>query len=125
LTAFDELEMLDRIGHIHLVAVETGLGQGAIEQPAGRADERMARAILLIAGLFTDHDHPGGGRALAEHGLGGVAVQLAAATTRRRLAQLRQIGVWWHEFGGTGRFARRAPRRGAHCSYDRPRALAN
>src|SRR3712207_8598645 len=47
-------------------AVDAGLGQRLVQQPPGRADERLALAVLLVTGLLADEHDPGGLRPLAE-----------------------------------------------------------
>jgi hypothetical protein len=64
-------EMLDSIGNENLVARDAGLTQCIIEQPTGRADERLAFAILAIAGLLTDHHDARMQRPCAGHALCG------------------------------------------------------
>src|SRR5687768_15900853 len=56
LSALLELEMLDRIRHVHLRAVDARLLQRAVEQLAGGSDEWMSLLVLLIAGLLADED---------------------------------------------------------------------
>jgi hypothetical protein len=51
-----EFEVFNRVGDIRDDPVETGLGQYLVKGSAGRADERFAGDILLIAGLFADED---------------------------------------------------------------------
>src|SRR5690242_14324332 len=46
------LEVLHRVGDVDVVAVDTCLLERAVEQLPRRADERMASAVLLIAGLL-------------------------------------------------------------------------
>src|SRR5471032_436311 len=48
------LEMLDRVGHIHLAAVHAGFIERSIKQGTGGPDKRLALQVLLIAGLFAN-----------------------------------------------------------------------
>ena len=50
----------------------------------GRADERLARAVLVVAGLLADEHDPRVRRPLAEHGLRGRLPQLAGPAPRGR-----------------------------------------
>jgi hypothetical protein len=80
------LEVFDRIGDVHLIAVYASLFEALVEQFAGRTHERTALLILVIAGLFTDHHDcdvacfPGLPRLdFAKHGLGGISIEIAPA----------------------------------------------
>ena len=64
-----------------------GLVQYLVEHLAGRPDEGFAGDILLVAGLLADEDDPRILGSLAEHGLGRVAPQRAAAAGFGDLAQ--------------------------------------
>src|SRR5690349_25170700 len=48
-------EMLDGIRHVHVVAGDARFLQRVVEQLSGRADERLALLILLIARLLAHH----------------------------------------------------------------------
>jgi len=76
--AFLPFEVLDGVGDVDGCAVDFGGNEGFIEDPSGGADEGFAGTVFLVAGLFADEDDFGGGGALAEDGLGGVAVEGAA-----------------------------------------------
>src|SRR3954451_3183185 len=82
-----EPEVLHRVRDVGVPAVDVRVGQRLVQQAPGRADERLALAVLLVAGLLTDEDDPGGLGALAEHGLGGRLPQLAGPAAGRGLAQ--------------------------------------
>ena len=86
LAALLELEMLDRVGDVGRAAVDPGLAERAVEQLAGRADERAAGEILLVARLLADEQDPGVERAFAEHGLGRAFVEVAAGAAHRLVA---------------------------------------
>src|SRR5947199_2336107 len=74
LAALLELEVLDRVGDVELLALETRFGQRLVKHLAGRTDEWRALPIFLIPRLFSDEHDPRGGRASAEDGLRGVAI---------------------------------------------------
>ncbi len=46
------LEVLDRIRDVDQVAVDAGIFEAAIEEVAGGTDERVAKAVLGVAGLL-------------------------------------------------------------------------
>lgn len=46
----DELEVLDRVGHVHALAVDPGLLEHPVEHPAGRTDERPAERSSWSSG---------------------------------------------------------------------------
>ena len=71
--------MLYRVGDIDLFAVDAGFRKRAVEHVAGRAHERFAREVFLVAGLLADQHQPGLGGAFAKHGLCGVLPQRAGA----------------------------------------------
>ena len=51
------LEMFDGVGDVDFPAVDASFGESGVEQLAGRAYERAALEIFLIARLFADeHD---------------------------------------------------------------------
>jgi hypothetical protein len=50
--------VLDRVRHVGGGALDAGLFQRAVQQQSRRADERLALAILAIAGLFADQHDP-------------------------------------------------------------------
>src|SRR5205807_1798460 len=100
LAALLELEVLDGVGDVDLLALEPRVGQGLVEHLAGRTDERRALAIFLVSRLFSDEHDPRGGRASAEDGLRGVTVEVAAGTARRCLAQLAERRAGGHEGRG-------------------------
>lgn len=71
------------IGHITLRTIYTGLLQTFIEQTTGRANERPAFQVFLIAGLFADKDHARSCVAVAKNQLGGVPVEVTSFATFR------------------------------------------
>src|SRR5262249_43087233 len=66
------------------------LDDGAVEDAAGRSDERMALLVLLVARLLADHHDVCPPRPFARHHLGGVAIERAARAAGLRIAQGRQ-----------------------------------
>jgi len=51
--------MLGGIGHEHCLPHDPSSFQGAIQQLAGRTNERMPGGVLLIAGLLSDEHQTG------------------------------------------------------------------
>src|SRR5262249_41726452 len=75
------LEMLHRIGDENLGAGNSRVRQRPVEDAPGRADERLAAEVLLVAGLLADEHHVSGLAALARHRLRCVFVEWAARAT--------------------------------------------
>src|SRR5918995_3380391 len=98
-----ELEVLDHVGHVRQLAVDAGLGEGLVEDAPGRAHEGPAGPVLAVARLLADQHHLGAGGALAEHGLGGVAVQVAGRAPGRGRPQLAQLGLVGDQVAGRAR----------------------
>ena len=67
-------------------AVDSGRLERLVEDPARRADERLAGAVLLIARLLAHEDGACAGGALAEDRLRAHLPEVAAAAACRRLA---------------------------------------
>jgi hypothetical protein len=97
LAALVEFEMLHRVGHINIRAIDPGFHQGLVENAAGGTDKRAAFAVFLIARLFTDHEQASGAWTFAENRLGGVTVQIATPALARGLAQHIQTAGFWNE----------------------------
>src|SRR5262245_52719604 len=95
LAAPNPFEVLHRIGNVNFRAFDLRLRQGAIEQPPGRPDEWITLAILLVARLLADKNHPGLMRSSAEHGLRRMAIEIATFAILSGLAQF-----WECFFGG-------------------------
>src|SRR5690606_17293345 len=83
-----ELEMLHRIGDVDLRAINFGLDEDFVEQPAGGTHERLAGGVFLVSRLLADEDHGRAGWSFSENSLGGVLVEVAAAAAFRLLAHL-------------------------------------
>lgn len=82
-------KMLHSVSHIHLLPVNAGVLESAIQKFSRRADERLPRAVLLIAGLFAHQHQSGVGAPLTKHSLCGVQVQITALTVLRCLLEQR------------------------------------
>ena len=76
------LEVLHRVRHVHVAAVDLGLDEGPVEELARRADERVPGLVLQIAGNLTHQHQIGVLGPFPEHGLGAELVQVARLTRR-------------------------------------------
>lgn len=83
-------EMFDRIGDEHFVAVDSGILQCPVENPAGRSDERTSDTVFDIAGLLADQHHRGAWRTFSENSLRGAFIKITAHAMRRGRLQLRK-----------------------------------
>src|SRR5581483_11378093 len=83
-------EMLHDVRDVNGSAVEPDLLERAIEQLARRPDERLARAVFVIARHFADEHDARSSRPLAEDSLCADFPQWTRATIRRRIAQFIQ-----------------------------------
>lgn len=63
------LEMFDGVGDVSEQAIDSGFGEGAIEEFASGADEGLTGEVLFVAGLFADEEDAGALGAFAEDGL--------------------------------------------------------
>src|SRR5213080_4654943 len=84
------LEVLHRVRQVRGRAIELGLSESFVQQPPGRAHERLPCLVLLVAGLLSDEHYRSGLRALPEDGLGAELPEGAALAEGRRLAECRQ-----------------------------------
>lgn len=122
-----ELEVLDRVGHIGIGGVDTGLFERPVEQLARRADEGPAPAVLLVTGLLPHQHDAGLGASGAEDRLGGGPVERAATAVSGGSAEGFQVGALGDEgrrrvgvLGGSGgRHAARVPAVGGRKSQTR------
>jgi hypothetical protein len=72
-------EVLDRVGEIDALPVDSGGCQCLVEQFARRSHEGLALAILPVARLLTDEHEFGAGITRAEHDVVGVFPQRTPA----------------------------------------------
>ena len=72
-----------------------------VEQLSGGADERPAGHVLLVAGLFADQHDGWPGRALAEYGLRGPEIKVAAFAAGGSLAEGRKRSARRKKIRGT------------------------
>src|SRR5215203_2627392 len=80
--------MLDRVRHVNVAAVDTGIPQCAIEQLPCRPNKWASRNILLIARLLADQHQPCGHWTFARHALGRELPQRAVAALIKQWALL-------------------------------------
>jgi len=90
-------EVLDRVGDVHLVAIEPGIDEASVEQLPGWTDERMALEVLTVTRLLTDDHHPSRGGALAEHGLGAEVVEVAPGADLGCTLERLEVDSRWEE----------------------------
>lgn len=88
LAAADPAEVFDGVRDVDAGAVDPGLTERLVEQPAGRADERFAAQVLLVARLLAHEHDPRMPVALPENGLRRVLPQVAAVARSRGFAEL-------------------------------------
>jgi len=92
--------MLHRIGDEDLGAGNSRLRQRPVEDTSGRADERLAAEVLLVAGLLADEDDLGGPLPLPEDGLGRFLPEVAGLAVGRGIPPrpdtlgLRKVGIF-------------------------------
>ena len=83
------LEVLDRVGDEDLLAADPRLHQGFVEHPARRADEGLPRQVFLIPRLLADEAGRRSSRALPQHRLGGLLIEVAGRAALGRLPEPR------------------------------------
>ena len=86
------LEVLDRIGDVDAVAIDSRLVEHAVEELPGGPDEGMAVAILAVAGLLAHEHQASVGRALTEHRLGRPRVEFARRAPGRLAPKIGEVG---------------------------------
>src|SRR5687767_11797803 len=91
------LEMFDDVRDVCLFAINACFFQRFIEQATGWSNERLARQIFFIAGLFADKHHYRPARAFTEDGLRSAFPKIATFAISRSRAQRRQSYFWWEE----------------------------
>jgi len=67
--------VLDRIGDESVFPCDAGIVECGIENAASRSDERLARQVLLVAGLFADQHEIGLFWTFARHRLRSIAIE--------------------------------------------------
>src|SRR6185312_6240489 len=87
LAAHLKLEVLDDVRDVRLAAVDSELGERAVELAPGRADEWGSSAILAVACHLTDEHQSSAAQSLPEDRLSRPLPQVAATAAQRRLAQ--------------------------------------
>jgi hypothetical protein len=109
-------KVFHRIGDVNQAPIDRSLFQTPIEKSAGRTDERLALAILLVSRLFADHHHrnlgPRGTPArfqFTENTLRSIAKQIAAPALLNCSAQQWQVAIRRDEIGGAWAMARVHP----------------
>jgi hypothetical protein len=83
--------VLDRIGHVDIVAIDSGLLQTVVEEQACGSNEGLTLDVLTVAGLLADEDQSRVWLALSEDGLRRVLVERTAFTARGRFAERREV----------------------------------
>lgn len=97
-------EMLDGVGDVDFITGNAGLRERLVEYLACRSHERMAHAIFLVAGLFSDEQNLGVRGSFAEDSLGRALVKVAAGAGFGGCAQRRhRHGGRQKVCGGSGR----------------------
>ena len=99
-------EVLDDIRDVGLRAVDSRLDKAAVEQFARRPDKRVAGEVFGIARLLADQHDPRLLRALPEHGLCGVLVQIAVRAAGGGVPQRRNARLY-RDVGLASRLSRR------------------
>ena len=84
------LEVLDDVGDVDARSVDARVGERAIEEFAGRSDERMTCEIFVVAGLLADEHQLSPRPAFTENGLRPALPEIACVTLARGLANARQ-----------------------------------
>ena len=78
-------EMLHDVGHIDLIARDTGCLERLVEHASRGPDERLSRQIFCIARLFADEHHSGISSTFTKDRLRRISIQVAAGACRGRL----------------------------------------
>ena len=90
-------KVLNRVGDVHLVAIEPGVGEAPVEQFPGWTDERMALQVLTVTRLLTDDHHPSRGGAFTKDGLRAEVVEVAPGADLGCTLELLEIEPRWEE----------------------------
>src|SRR5262249_24004160 len=97
LAALLDLEVLDGVGDVELLARQTGFGERLLQHLTRRPDERRTLPVFVVSRLLADEDDAGAGRASAEHGLRRVAIEIAALAMRRCFREFAESRLLRHE----------------------------
>jgi hypothetical protein len=81
-----EAEVLDHVGDVGVAWGDPGLIETLVEDPARRADERVAFDVLAVAGLLADQHQRRRLRAFAHYRLRGPLMEVAGSTCLDRAA---------------------------------------
>src|SRR5207248_11187039 len=92
------LEVLDRIGDIHTRSVDSGSGEGLVEQAACRANERFALDVFPVTRLLADKQHFGVRGSLTKDRLRACLVEVTGLAARCRLAEAGQCWLLRYQF---------------------------
>src|SRR5262249_42005953 len=93
------VEVLHDIGHVDVVSIDSRRFERAVENPAGRPDERPSDLILLIAWLFADEHQARTLRTFPKDGLCALLPQLARVAIFSGFADGGQRRTRWDQFG--------------------------
>jgi hypothetical protein len=74
-----ELEVLDGVGKVDPIPLNSRGLEGRIQEPAGRSHKRMPGKILFVPRFFTHHDQVSARRAFSKYRLGRVPKKIAPA----------------------------------------------
>src|ERR1051325_2176832 len=83
-------EVLDDVGDVDGFAIDARFFERAIEQFAGRTDERMALQVFVVARLLADEHQFRALRSFSKYGLPRVLPQIAVAARLCRATHLRE-----------------------------------
>jgi len=91
------LEMLHDIRDVRIPAIDASLRERAVHQLAGRADERPAVKVLVIAGNLAHHEQLRTRQSFAEDRLRRIPVERTAATPGRRPPERAKVPAFGKE----------------------------
>src|SRR3954453_6850376 len=84
-------EMLHRVRHVDVVAIDLGFLERAIEQLAGWPDERLSGEILLVAWLLAQEQQLRPLRTFAEDGLRSELIEMTSGARLCRGLDFREV----------------------------------
>src|SRR5579872_97987 len=88
--SFFKSEVLDHVGNVGCRAINRGIRQGTVEDPAGGTYKRIALKVLFIARLFADQDNSSSLGPSAENGLGRIQITIATVAGLHGSPQQRE-----------------------------------